>query len=156
MLARPYGGHTDTATLALPQLAVWIMAELATRAIDTDCGLPPQLRFAALVNPTRQEIRFTAFGLRDTDQITNATAPTSEVIPHLAHPLIQSHTHTSTDGTGRQRFRFDVVVPGERRQDQERGQGRGPGTVTVIDTSNPVWWTDQPEQPTHTSERTMS
>jgi hypothetical protein len=141
LLARPYGGHPDTAALTLRQVAVWIMAELATRAMDTDCALPPQLRFAALVNPARHEIRFTAFGLRDADHIEYSTAPASEVIPHLVQPIIQSHNQTSADDPSEQRFRAEVVVPGERRQDQERDQGRGPGTVTVIDTINPIWWT---------------
>lgn len=156
LLARPYGGHTDTAELTLPQVAVWIMAELTARALDPDCGLPPQVRFAALVNPTRHEIRFTAFGLRDGDHVTGTAEPASEAIPYLVQPILQSHHQSTLGGGDVERFRAEVLVPGERRQAQEREHGRGPGTVTVIDTADPVWWTNAPDRPLHITERGRS
>lgn len=40
--ARRYGeSYADTTTLDLPQLAVWITAELLARAADPDTGLAP-------------------------------------------------------------------------------------------------------------------
>lgn len=141
LLARPYRGYADTAALTLPQVAVWIMAELATRAMDAECGLPPQLYFAALVNPARHEIRFTTFGLRDHETIEFSTEPVAEVIPNLVQPIIQSHNQTNTAGPDGQRFQAAVDVLDERRQDHERQRGHVPGTVTVIDTGNPAWWT---------------
>lgn len=132
--------YLDTRALDLPQLAVWIMAELVARAADPDYGIAPELRYAALVNPTRRELRLTVFGITDDQREDDPGTTTPQVMRFLSTPIVHAHNWTNPADDRGYRFIYTVAVPDERDQRRERRRRRGPGTVTVIGTDDPSWW----------------
>ena len=139
--SRQYGdSYLDTRTLDLPQLAVWIMAEMVAFATDPDYGLAPELRYAALVNPTRRELRLTVFGITDDQREEDPGTTTPQVMRFLSTPIVHAHNWTNPGDYRDYRFIYTVSVPDEREQRRERRRRRGPGTVTVIGTDDPSWW----------------
>lgn len=132
--------YLDTWMRDLPELAVWIMAELVTSAADPDQGLAPELRYAALVNPTRRELRLTVFGVTD-DQCEDGPETTApQVMRLLSTPIVHAHNWNNPDDSRDYRFLYTVTAPDERSQRRERRRHRGPGTVTVISADTPTWW----------------
>lgn len=139
--SRQYGdSYLDTRTLDLPELAVWIMAELVATAADPDYGLAPELRYAALVNPTRRELRLTVFGMTDDQREDVPGTTTGQVARLLSTPIVHAHNWTNPADYRDYRFIYTVTAPDERDQRREHGRRRGPGTVTVIGTDDPSWW----------------
>lgn len=139
--SRQHGeSYLDTATLDLPQLAVWIMAELVASAADPDHGLAPELRYAALVNPTRRELRLTVFGVTDDQREETSGTTTRQVMRALTMPIVHGHNWTNPDDRRDYRFTYTMTVPDEHNQRRERSRRRGPGTVTVIRTDTANWW----------------
>lgn len=132
--------YPDTARLDLPQLAVWLMAELVARAADPDTGLSPGWRYAAAVNPTRREIRFTVFGPRDEQQREYPAATAGPMVGVHAARIIDAHNWTNPTDARDHRFTHTVDTPTQAAQRVETERGRGPGTVTVIDTEITNWW----------------
>jgi hypothetical protein len=139
--SRQHGeSYLDTATLDLPELAVWIMAELVASAADPDYGLAPELRYAALVNPTRRELRLTVFGVTDDQREESSGTTTRQVMRLFTTPIVHAHNWSNPDDHRDYRFIYTVAAPGEHGQRQERRRRRGPGTVTVIRTDTVNWW----------------
>lgn len=139
--SRQHGeSYLDTWMLDLPQLAVWIMAELIAAAADPDHGLAPELRYAALVNPTRRELRLTVFGVTDDQREEDPGTTTGQVMRVLTTPIVHAHNWANPADSRDYRFIYTVTAPDERDQRRERRRRRGPGTVTVIRTDNPTWW----------------
>jgi hypothetical protein len=139
--SRQYGeSYLATQTLDLPQLAVWIMAELVAYTADPDYGLAPQFRYGALVNPTRRELRITVFGMTDDQRGKTPECTPGPVMRLLASPIVHAHNWTNPADYRDYRFTHTVTIADERDQRRERARHRGPGTVTVIGTDDPSWW----------------
>jgi hypothetical protein len=116
------------------------MAGLIAYAADPDCGLAPELRYGALVNPIRRELRLIVFGMAEDQREENPESTSGLVMRLLASPVVHAHNWTNPADYRDDRFIYTVTAPDRRHQRRERARRRGPGTVTVIDIDDPSWW----------------
>jgi hypothetical protein len=123
--------YLDTEALDLPQLAVWLMADLTRLARDTTSVIPPQSRFAVAVNTARAEIRLYHYGLTRADD--------GRAVWEAVSAATAFHNWTNPHDNADRRF---TVLPDTPRDDQIpelRERGRGPGTVTVLAEPHTFW-----------------
>jgi hypothetical protein len=123
--------YLDTEALDLPQLAVWLMADLTHLARDTTSAVPPQSRFAVAVNTARAEIRLYHYGLTDADDGRGAWAAVAAAAA--------AHNWTNPHDNGDRRFTLLPHTPGDYEIPELRERGRGPGTVTVLADPHAFW-----------------
>lgn len=135
--ARAYGDrYPDTAALDLPQLAVWLLAELThhTQAMAIPGWM--RARFAAAVNTARNEIHLYVHGIDD-----HHCAPTEDDRAALAELVAstQAHNWTNPHDLGDRRFHLYTRVVTEHDAATLGARGRLPGTVSVVDDHDAFW-----------------
>ena len=131
--------YVDTRALGLSALAVWLMAELTALGRDPASAVWPDVRFAAVANPARDEIKLYLYGLDDTPGSRRPAEGTDRRAFGEITALAAGHGWTNPhDDTDRRYGLLTHVVSGYDGPDL-RAQGRGPGTITVIDDPSPLW-----------------
>jgi hypothetical protein len=116
--------YLDTEALDLPQLAVWLMADLTRLARDTTSVIPPQSRFAVAVNNARAEIRLYHYGLTRADD--------GRAVWEAVSAATAAHNWTNPHDIRDRRFTLLPDTPRDDQIPELRERGRGPGTVTVL------------------------
>lgn len=135
--ARAYGDrYADTAAVDLPQLAVWLLAELTHHTRAKAVPAWKQARFAAAVNVARNEIHLYAHGI---DDLHCASTEEDRAAFGELVASTQAHNWINPHDLGDRRFHLYTRVVTEHDSATLGGRGRLPGTVSVVDDPGAFW-----------------
>lgn len=138
--SRVYGeSYPDTAALTLPQVAVWLLADLTRRAASDTSPIWPQVRFAVVVNTACDQIRLYLYGIDDTPGQRRVPTDTDFAALDDIQTVARAVGWTNPDDDPDRRFTLDTHVVADYEHPVLRQEGRTPGTVTVINDTDPFW-----------------